>query len=86
MQAILTNTLRISLSTLLFSFPAPIILALLINELRSARFAKAVQTVNYLPHFISIVVICGMIKEFTLEDGIINDVLAFSEWHGRTIF
>lgn len=74
---ILTNTLRISLSTLLFSFPAPIILALLINELRSARFAKAVQTVSYLPHFISIVVICGMIKEFTLEDGIINDVLAF---------
>lgn len=73
---ILSNTLKISLSNLVFGFPAPIILALLINELRSPKFAKAVQTVSYLPHFISIVVVCGMIKNFTVEDGLINDILA----------
>ena len=72
----LGNTLRISIATLIFSFPAPIILALLINELRFKPFTKAVQTITYLPYFISLVVICGMIKDFTAENGVINDILA----------
>lgn len=71
------NTLKISFSTLIFGFPAPILLALLINELRSKIFTKAVQTITYLPHFISLVVVCGMIKDFTTETGIINNIISF---------
>lgn len=70
------NTLKISFSTLIFCFPAPILLALLINELRSKLFTKTVQTITYLPHFISMVVICGMIKDFTTENGIINSIIS----------
>lgn len=70
------NTLLLSFYNLLFGFPAPIILALLLNELSSNKFKKTVQTISYLPHFISLVVICGMIKEFSGTNGIINDFLA----------
>jgi len=68
------NTLRISFVNLIFGFPAPIILALLLNEVRFAPFKKTVQTLSYMPHFISTVVVCGMIKEFTLSTGVITDV------------
>jgi putative aldouronate transport system permease protein len=70
------NTLVISVSSLLFGFPAPIMLALLINELKSKLFSRTVQTVTYMPHFISLVVICGMIVGFTMSDGIVNDIVA----------
>ena len=69
---ILGNTLRISIKTLLVTFPSPIILALLINEMRCERLKKFVQTTSYLPHFISLVVICGMIKDFVAQDGIVT--------------
>lgn len=72
---ILGNTVKISLSVLVFGFPAPVILALLINELTNKRFAKITQTITYLPHFISLVVVCGMIKSFTVNSGFINDFL-----------
>lgn len=72
---ILKNTLIISFGTLLFSFPAPIILALMLNELRGKWFPRVVQTCSYLPHFISLVVICSLIKEFTASNGVINDFL-----------
>ncbi len=75
-KEVLFNTLRISISTLVFGFPMPIILALLINELRSAKFGKVVQNATYIPHFISTVVICGMIKEFTRDTGIVSSMLA----------
>ena len=71
------NTITISLTSLILCFPAPIILALLINEVRGKYFARAVQTASYLPHFISLVVVCGMIKDFTLDTGVINDIIAF---------
>ena len=71
------NTVVISLATLAVGFPMPIILALLINEVSSKWFAKTVQTISYLPHFISLVIICGLIKDFTASNGIINDVIAF---------
>ena len=58
-------------------FPAPIILALLINELKNKTFTRVSQTITYLPHFISMVVICGMIKSFTDRNGFINDIVAF---------
>lgn len=73
---ILGNTIRISLYTLVFSFPMPIILALLINSLKSRWYSKMVQTITYLPHFISIVVICGIIVQLTNADGAITQILA----------
>jgi putative aldouronate transport system permease protein len=74
---ILRNTVVISLTNLVFGFPAPIILALLINELRGRYYKRFVQTVTYMPHFVSIVVICGMIHEFTKNDGMITVLLGY---------
>ncbi len=73
---LIRNTLLINIYSVVFSFPAPIILALLINEVDFLPFKKAVQTVTYIPHFISIVVICGMLKDFLSLDGLINEVIA----------
>ena len=73
---VLLNTLRISFSSLVFGFPAPIILALLINELKGAKFAKVIQNLTYLPHFISLVVVCGMVKDFTRNTGVVTYVLS----------
>lgn len=73
---VLKNTLTISISSLLFGFPAPIILALLINELKSKVLSRTVQTITYMPHFISMVVICGMIKQFTSDSGFITVMLS----------
>ena len=58
---VVVNTLRISLLKLIFGFPAPIILALLLNEISSQRFKRVIQTVSYLPHFLSWVVISGLV-------------------------
>ena len=69
------NTLLINVYDLLFGFPAPIILALLFNELTSAKFRRVVQTVTYLPHFISQVVICGIIVTFLSGDGLVNQII-----------
>lgn len=74
---VLKNTLVISLCSIIFGFPAPIILALLLNEVKRKWFLRTVQTITYLPHFISLVVICGMIKSFTAQDGIINYIIEF---------
>lgn len=72
---LIRNTILLSVYDLLFSFPAPIILALLMNELRSQLFKRSVQTITYIPHFISIVVIVGMMVDFLARDGLINQVL-----------
>lgn len=72
---VLKNTLIISLSTLAVTFPAPIILALLLNEVRSKKFKKTIQTLSYMPHFISLVVICSMIRLFVADNGIITGFL-----------
>ena len=71
-KRVLVNTLMISLYDLVIGFPAPIILALLLNEVKSASFKKVVQTITYFPHFISAVVICGMVRQFCLTDGLFN--------------
>ena len=68
----IVNTFRISISSIIFGFPAPILFALLVNELNSKKFAKSIQTITYLPHFISLVVICGMIQTFVSSSGIIT--------------
>lgn len=72
---LIRNTLLISLYGIAFGFPAPIILALLLNELHHKKFKKTVQTLTYLPHFISLVVVTGMIKDFTQSTGLINDII-----------
>lgn len=69
------NTIAISGYSLLIGFPAPIIFALLINEIRHSKFKKTIQTITYLPHFISTIIICGLIVDFTGTDGIINDFI-----------
>jgi len=73
---LIRNTLLINLYELLFAFPAPIILALLLNELRLKLFKRVIQTISYLPHFISIVVVVGMLVDFVARDGLINNILA----------
>lgn len=71
----LVNTLVISFMDLVFGFPAPIILALMLNEVRSRRFKKTVQTISYLPHFISVVVICGLLRDFFSINGLVNNII-----------
>jgi len=71
---LLMNTLIMGVYSLLWSFPAPIILALLFNELRHYRFKKLVQTVSYFPYFISVVVLAGMLREFTSREGLFNQI------------
>ncbi|NOU90709.1 ABC transporter permease subunit [Paenibacillus sp. LMG 31460] len=68
------NTLVLGIYGLVFGFPAPIVLALLLNEIRALAFRKFLQTVSYFPHFISTVIIIGMIKEFTSLDGLFNSI------------
>ena len=69
------NTLLISLYSIIFSFPSSIILALLLNEVNNKYFKRTVQTVSYLPHFISTVVVCGIIREFTTSNGLIGGIV-----------
>jgi putative aldouronate transport system permease protein len=76
---VIRNTIIINFYSLLLGFPAPIILALLFNEIKNDIFKRAVQTVSYLPHFISIMVVCGMIIDFTARDGVVNDIIS---WFG----
>lgn len=74
---VLRNTVLLSVYNLLWGFPAPIILALLLNEVRQKTFKSVIQTVTYLPHFISLVVIIGLLREFSVSTGLFNDILAF---------
>lgn len=74
---LIRNTILINIYELLFAFPAPILLALLLNEIRGRIFKRTVQTISYLPHFISIVVVVGMMFDFLARDGLINQLLGF---------
>lgn len=69
------NTVNISLKTILIGFPAPIIFALLLNEIRNSKISGFIKTVSYFPHFVSIVVICGMIKVFVADTGFVGRVV-----------
>lgn len=75
----LSNTLLLSLYSLLWSFPIPIFLALMLNQVRFQRFKRTTQTVLYAPHFISTMVICGMIRIFlSPSGGLLNLILGSS--------
>lgn len=72
---VLANSLRINLYNLIFYFPIPIVLALMLNEVRSRIFKRTVQTVLYLPHFLSWVIIYGLTFLFFSNQGLINNQL-----------
>ena len=73
---VLTNTLLISVYKLIFLFPAPIIVAILLNELRQMMFKRVIQSVIYLPHFISWVIVSGIfINLLSVNGGIVNNIL-----------
>lgn len=72
---VMRNTLVTSLLTLLFSFPAPILIAVLLNEVRHAKVKKFIQTASYLPYFISWVIAANIIMTFLASDGVVNDIL-----------
>lgn len=74
---LIRNTLAINVLDLIFHFPAPILLALLLNEITSPGFKRTVQTITYMPHFISLVVVVGMMVDFFARDGLINNLLVF---------
>ncbi len=71
------NTLSISILGLVFAFPAPILLALMLNEIKNMRFKKGVQTITYMPHFISLVIICAMVRDFCSTRGLFNTILTY---------
>lgn len=70
------NTLRLSISYIVVRFPATLIFALLLNEIKNLTAKKFVQTISYLPHFISLVVVCGMVKEIVSLTGPINGLIS----------
>jgi putative aldouronate transport system permease protein len=73
---IMENTLAISLLKALWGFPAPIILALLINEVRNTAFKRTVQTISYLPHFLSMVIVAGLVYTVLgVQGGLINQIV-----------
>lgn len=73
---LIRNTLMINVLQILFAFPVPIIIALLIHEIHCKTYKKIVQTISYMPHFISLVVMCGLLVTFCRSDGIFNDFLS----------
>ena len=72
---LLRNTLSISLLNILFGFPLPIMLALLLNEVRSNSFKRTVQTVTYMPYFVSMVVSCALVRVYCQSSGIFSDII-----------
>lgn len=69
------NTLYFNVVTMIFEFPAPIILALLINEIGNKHFKKVTQTISYLPHFLSVAAVTGIVNSLLSEYGLINSML-----------
>ncbi len=69
------NTIEINLLRLLFGFPAPIVLAILLNEVRHKLFKRSIQTIVYLPHFISWVTIAGIIFSLLSNEGLVNKII-----------
>lgn len=80
---LLRNTFTISALTILFGFPAPIILALLLNEVRNNRFKRTVQTITYMPYFISMVVTCSLINIYCKQNGLFSQIATFFGGQGQ---
>ena len=73
---LIRNTFMLSLLDLIFNFPAPILFALLLNEIHSRAFRRTIQTISYMPYFVSMVVMCGIIVDFTQSGGLISEAVA----------
>lgn len=71
---LMRNTLMISIKDIVWSFPLTIIFALLLNEVQNRVFKKTIQTVSYLPYFISMVVVCGLVVDFTKGGGALSNL------------
>ena len=73
---LIRNTLVLNLMLLAFGFPAPIIFALLLNEMRVGKYKSLCQTVSYMPHFVSSVVACGIVIMFSESTGLITAIFS----------
>ncbi|MFE4711156.1 MULTISPECIES: ABC transporter permease [unclassified Paenibacillus] len=82
---IIRNTLVISMLNLLIGFPAPILLALLLSEVKSKAFKKTIQSLSYVPYFISWVVVASILFTLLGSDGIINELLVRFGWIDKPI-
>ena len=82
---IIRNTFLIAFYSLIWGFPVPILLALTINEVQNEKFKRVGQSVSYLPHFVSTVVVVGLLQMLTASDGIINHLLVKPVTDGRPI-
>ncbi|MFB5762106.1 ABC transporter permease [Paenibacillus medicaginis] len=82
---IVKNTLGISLLKLTIGFPLPILFALFLNEVRSMRFKKSIQTISYLPHFLSWVILGGILATWLSDTGLINELLLGLGWIDKPI-
>jgi putative aldouronate transport system permease protein len=80
---LIRNTLSISLLSITFGFPAPIILALLLNEIKNVVFKRTVQTITYMPYFISMVVVSSLIRNYTTNSGIFSQIAVFFGGAGK---
>lgn len=83
---LIRNTILLNLWSLCIGFPAPILLALMLNEVRSNKFKRTVQTISYLPHFIAMVVVMGILKDVLSSDGLFNQISKFffvNVWGGN---
>lgn len=79
---LIKNTLTISISGLVFTFPCAIIFALSVNEVHHNGFKRTVQTISYMPHFISLIVVCSMINLFVDSNGVITQVMKLMGYQG----
>lgn len=83
---LIRNTVALSLLKLLFSFPMPILFAIMLNEVRHSWFKRSIQTISYLPHFISWVIVSGIAINFLgTNNGVINDMLLSLGWISEPI-
>ena len=72
---VVRNTFVLSFSNILWGFPVPILVAVLLNEVTHSRFKRLIQSITYLPHFISTVVVCGMLVNVLASDGLVNQLV-----------
>lgn len=73
---LMRNTFMLNVYDIIFCFPVPVVIALLLNELQSKRFKATIQTMIYMPNFISVVILCGLVLDFCAREGVVNDILA----------
>ena len=85
-EMVIMNTLRIGFWTLVFGYPAPIVLAFLFNELHAQRFKKVAQTISYIPYFVSWVVASGIWIKLLSADGVVNNLLKALGWIDTSIY